>query len=224
MRTEKVVHDGYVNTRCQWGPGCPDWIKPKKTEHEIDKPEQGLIAKAWGELFPYEDVPDVLSQPCCSQFALSKDRILSIPRERLIYIRDWLLHTDLDDSISGRIFEYTWQALFTNQNVFCPKPHICWCETYGLCFESEQQYNEVEGLRMSMDNKRNQLGAWRRQKEQFDDARTKGDIKTMALLQMPEPGRDLQLMGELNDGAQRLAQARVDAIVRGEHFKYEPKD
>ncbi|KZZ91899.1 hypothetical protein AAP_03118 [Ascosphaera apis ARSEF 7405] len=222
LRDEKVIYDGYVNTRCVWAPGCPDWIKPRKTEPQIDRPEQAEIGKAWTQLFPFEPVPELLGQPCCSQFALSKDRIRSIPRERLMYVRDWLLKTELHDEISGRVFEYMWQVLFTNDNMYCPLQHVCWCETYGLCFENAEHYAKVEALRMSMEAKRNELAAWRRKKVEFDEARSKGDTKALALLQMPKENRDLELLGELEAGSHKMKEEEILAIARGKGYKYEP--
>ncbi|KAI5304114.1 hypothetical protein KEM56_006840 [Ascosphaera pollenicola] len=222
LRDEKVMYDGYVNTRCVWAPGCPDWIKPKNKEPQADKPEQAEIGKAWTQLFPFEPVPELLGQPCCSQFALSKDRVRSIPLERLKYVRDWLLKTDLDDQISGRVFEYMWQVLFTNDHMLCPLQHVCWCETYGLCFESAEHYTKVEDLRMSMEAKRVELATWRIKKAEFDEARSKGDIKALALLQMPKENRDLELMGELQEGARKMKEEEIMAIARGKGYKYKP--
>ncbi|KAI5292388.1 hypothetical protein KEM52_006394 [Ascosphaera acerosa] len=222
LRSEKVIHDGYVNLRCIWAPGCPDWIRPGEKKLKEDKPEQAVFAKAWAQLFPSEPVPSVLSQPCCSQFALSRARARAIPRERLGYIRNWLLSTDLDDALSGRVLEYTWQALFTNNHVFCPQEHVCWCETYGLCFESAEQYAEVEALRVQMEEKRKELVEWRLRVAEFEEARTKGDIEKLASLPMPLEKHDLKLLGELQIGARKMKEAEIMAIARGQGVVYAP--
>ncbi|KAI5280692.1 hypothetical protein KEM54_003573 [Ascosphaera aggregata] len=224
MRSEKVIHDGYVNTRCIWAPGCPDWIEPRTKQHSIEKPEQAEFGKAWSQLFPFEPVPNLLGQACCSQFALSRDRAQSIPRERLIHVRDWLLKTKLDDSLSGRVFEYMWQVLFTNNNVYCPLEHICWCETYGVCFESAEHYAKVEALRRSLESKREELVAWRVKKMEFEEARTKGDAQALSSLRMPKENRDLELIGEIQAGSLKMKEEEIMAIVRGKGYRYEPED
>jgi hypothetical protein len=139
LRSEHVLRNGYVNLRCHHEPGCPDHIHPTTTTAPEDDlasiPEAAVIGHAWGELFPGLPLPRVLSQPCCAQFAVSADRIRTVPREVYRAHRDWLLHTPLEDALSGRVWEYVWQFLFTGEWEVCPPQVPCYCEAYGVCLE-----------------------------------------------------------------------------------------
>lgn len=150
LSVARVIREGYMNMRCHLDPGCPAHIRPLAAHEDINVPEAVIIGRAWTELFPDQRIPDVLSQACCAQLALSRDRIHTHPRERYIFLRDWLLNTDLENNISGRIFEYVWQYLWTGAYEFCPKEHICYCDGYGICFGGEDAYAayfELEGKR-----------------------------------------------------------------------------
>ncbi|KAI9750105.1 MAG: hypothetical protein M1815_002023 [Lichina confinis] len=131
----RVVQEGYVNLRCQWKIGCPAHLHPLS-----DIPDmfglQAVVREQWPLLFPDDDaaVPETLAHPCCGQFAVSRERLLSVPRERFVAYRDWLLQSPLPDHLSGRLWEYLWQYVFAGKAVLCPEEHICYCQGYGLCF------------------------------------------------------------------------------------------
>ena len=144
-----VARRGYANMRCHWDPGCPDWLRPDRKEESMGKQEEAVLAQCWNELFPTSPLPESLSQPCCAQFALSRDRIHSIPLGRYTFYRDWILRTPLSDYISGRIWEYTWQFLFTNHSNLCPAEHLCYCDGFGVCFGGEAEYRgHMDRLRL----------------------------------------------------------------------------
>lgn len=56
--------------------------------------------------------------------------------EDYVAYRDWLLQTELEDSLSGRVWEYVWQWLFTGQSEYCPEVR-CYCDAYGVCFDAD---------------------------------------------------------------------------------------
>lgn len=141
LSPERVTRNGYMNLRCHWDPGCPDWLKPAEMDYDEYKREQQILATSWPELFPDEQTPTILAQPCCAQFAVSRERIQSVPKERFISLRDWLLHTDLDDFLSGRLFEYTWQYLFTSSPIYCPSMSVCYCDGFGICFGDPEKFD-----------------------------------------------------------------------------------
>lgn len=142
LRPEHVVRTGYMPARCHLDYGCPDWIQLARPEVDFDsraKPEEkSYTIEVWKQLHPGELVPHALSQPCCAQFAVSRERILANPIQRYIHYRSWLIQTELDDQTSGRIFEYTWQYIFTRQHQYCPETHVCYCSGYGICFGSHK--------------------------------------------------------------------------------------
>jgi hypothetical protein len=166
LSSPKVVRDGYMNLRCHLDPGCPDHIHPSSPSEEQDtqlnRPEEAIVGQAWLELFPDESQPpSVLSQPCCGQFALSAERIRAIPLARYVFFRDWLLDTTLEDSLSGRVWEYVWQYIFAGVHEFCPEEHLCYCDGYGVCFGGKAQFDAWFALRekkKDLSTERDELG------------------------------------------------------------------
>ncbi|KAL8972919.1 MAG: hypothetical protein Q9183_000270 [Haloplaca sp. 2 TL-2023] len=141
-----VMRQGYVNMRCHWSPGCPEWLRPSSSGDTLGKQEEAVLDRCWRELFPFDELPSFLAQPCCAQFALSNDRIRSIPRSRYVFYRDWILRTPLSDYVSGRIWEYSWQYLFTKNSAHCPQEHICYCDGFGICFGGDVPYRHYVEL------------------------------------------------------------------------------
>ena len=146
LSNEHVVREGFVNMRCAWAPGCPQWLYFNSTEELMVKQEETYLARSWKELFPLDPLPSYLAQPCCAQFAVSSERIRSIPRSRFVFYRDWMMKTPLTDYVSGRIMEYSWQYIFTGKGAICPAEHICHCDTYGICFGGSIQYGHCVQL------------------------------------------------------------------------------
>jgi hypothetical protein len=138
-----VARKGYFNSRCHHDPGCPDWLHVDRPKAEWDlikkNEERYFTSKVWRELHPFAPLPTAISQPCCAQFAVSRERIRAQPRSEYIRYRDWLLWTNLQDEISGRIMEYTWQYIFTGQSELCPPQHECYCDGYGICYGGEAE-------------------------------------------------------------------------------------
>ncbi|KAI4119538.1 MAG: hypothetical protein LQ345_000600 [Seirophora villosa] len=142
LNNAHVVREGYVNMRCHWSPGCPEWLRTNTGQDTLGKQEESVLERCWQELFPFDPLPSFLAQPCCAQFALSKARVLSLPRSRYIFYRDWILKTPLSDYISGRIWEYSWQYLFTKDSARCPAEHVCYCDGFGVCFGGDLAYKQ----------------------------------------------------------------------------------
>ena len=147
LNSDYVTRKGYVNMRCEWYPGCPEWLHPDNAKESLAKQEEEVLSRSWKELFPTSPIPKALGQACCAQFALSRERILSISLSRYIFYRDWVMRTPLSNYISGRIWEYTWQFLFTGQSTVCPAEHICYCDGFGVCFGGDSEYKDFERLR-----------------------------------------------------------------------------
>lgn len=140
MRDDRIARVGYMNSRCHLDPGCPDWIhldRPPLDFDMVKKPEeQHFSFELWAQLFPGHRAPPVLSQPCCAQFAVSRERVRDNPKTFYEHLRQWLLETRLEDADSGRVFEYMWQYIFARNPEHCPAPHSCYCDGYGICFGS----------------------------------------------------------------------------------------
>lgn len=158
LNSAHVMRAGYMNMRCHWSPGCPEWLRPSGRQDSISKQEETVLGQCWRELFPFDPLPVFLAQPCCAQFALSKSRILSIPRSRYVFYRDWIMRTPLTDYISGRIWEYSWQYLFTKNAAHCPAEHVCYCDGFGVCFGGEAPYSQYVELLASRTKLAEELG------------------------------------------------------------------
>jgi hypothetical protein len=106
--------EGYVNIRCAWSLGCPNEIKPleEEGEHREAVHAGGDYKNAFQHLFPDKAVPEYVGVSCCAQFAATKEKIRERKKSEYKRYRDWLIETDLKDSISGRIFEYSWHSTF----------------------------------------------------------------------------------------------------------------
>lgn len=219
LSRQRVWREGFVNMRCSWQPGCPDWMHPGETEKNDYKKEEVLIAKSWSELFPLDEVPTVLAQPCCAQFALSKERIQSKPYAQYIWYRDWLFNTRLTDDLSGRIWEYVWQFVFTGQNVYCPKESICFCDQYGTCFGGEEEYEDFIVLKNELGDRERDLREWEEKKKARQDAEDKGDQTQLDELERVEEGKDEEYRKEIDRLRPLVDKRKYEAEVRGKDPK-----
>ncbi|PNS15284.1 hypothetical protein CAC42_8285 [Sphaceloma murrayae] len=217
LKPETVVRDGYMNLRCHWVPGCPDWLfLHQDTAENIQKNERKQISERWSELFPLDEMPQVLSQPCCAQFAVSRDRILAIPKQRYVYLRTWILRTPLQDYHSGRVFEYLWQYIFTGNGVVCPTMHTCYCEGFGICFDGEEQFDkwfELRYQKAEMESRMRKLRGKPGQEVAKSDKSDKASHKALVELGKDASVDDMQAaVTALKSEMQRL---RDEAFLRG---------
>ena len=230
LSSERVLRNGYMNMRCHWMPGCPEWIHPGEVEPDKEKLEQSMIAEAWAELFPGKSIPQVLAQPCCSQFALSRDRILSIPKETYEHYRRWLLRSPIRDTMSGRIFEYIWQVVFADTAIFCPNQRSCYCDGFGVCFEDEASFDKWFELRFHKREAEARLAEWEDKAAKIEAYRVPGgdgtsgsdgdggwsqDLEGAKDIEIPEPGRDEELRTTIRELDADLEYRRLLAIQRG---------
>jgi hypothetical protein len=116
----EVQRREFLNLRVTWGVGCSTGsINTSRVLEESvhDPPEEKAMQEAFRVNFNVYNVPEILATPCCSQIAVTKDKILSVPREQYQHHIKWLLDTRLPDHISGRIWEHLWQYLFLQKAV-----------------------------------------------------------------------------------------------------------
>lgn len=117
LQLDFVQRSGYVNLRCIQAPGCPAEIQPFRTQHGEHEDVDLAFPGAWNHFFNGTEVPPVIATPCCAQFAVSKDQVLKRPLEEYVRMREWLYATELEDGVSGRIFEYLWHIIFGKEAV-----------------------------------------------------------------------------------------------------------
>jgi hypothetical protein len=177
LSSARVIREGYMNLRCQWYPGCPGWLHLDAQTEDEEKKEEVLVADAWLELFPHDPRPEVLGQPCCSQFALSRERIKEIPLKEYVRLRKWIINTKLRNSMSGRIFEYLWQYLWTGSATVCPSMHACYCDGYGTCFASEEKFQEWFQMRYYIRQDEWRLLGWELQEQTYEELMRRRRVK-----------------------------------------------
>ena len=107
LQLDYVRRNGYVNLRCNWSPGCDFG----------DRHNAHVTPEIWEELFTGTPFPGEVGAACCAQFAVSQEQVLKRPLRDYKNYRQWLLDTDLTDRKSGRVFEYSWQIVFSKDAV-----------------------------------------------------------------------------------------------------------
>lgn len=172
-------------------------MRPGSIEEDVNKQEETLLARSWLELFPNNAIPNVLAQPCCAQFAISRDRIRSLPLARYVCFRDWLLRTSLSDYISGRVWEYMWQYIFTGENVLCPKEHVCYCDGFGVCFAGEEEYEAYWVKNRERVGLERELQEWREENEKMKRVPKEEWSQEMIARFANSIGGDLELEGKI---------------------------
>ncbi|CAK1354544.1 hypothetical protein CB0940_01618 [Cercospora beticola] len=220
LSPERVTREGYMNLRCHWDPGCPVWLHPGATKDNYDKPEEHLLADCWSELFPMDPVPKVLAQPCCAQFAVSRERILETPKMRYVVMRDWLIRTELTDYLSGRIFEHIWQYIFTASPIHCPSMSACYCDGYGLCFGGPKEFDYYFELNYHVQELQKEFKAWRKKADAIAKATSaNGNVDEAATLEIPEVGKDRELLDQIEALESEMRKLKDQALIRGQDPK-----
>ena len=103
----EVQRRGFVNLRVTWGIGCSSGsINTTRVFENSGVTEEREMREAFRANFNVYNVPEILATPCCSQIAVTKERIQSVPREQYQHHINWLLKTGLKDEISGRTWEH----------------------------------------------------------------------------------------------------------------------
>ncbi|KAL9114245.1 MAG: hypothetical protein Q9227_001667 [Pyrenula ochraceoflavens] len=148
-----VQQTGYFNLKCEELPGCVTHINLTSDDYDPFIRELGTLRDTWPELHPDVPMPETLGAPCCSQFAVTRELLQRISRERWERYREWVVKTWLSDDLVGRVWEYTWHFILTGEAGRCPVQRECFCRAYGVCFGKEGELEkwlerkkaEVEG-------------------------------------------------------------------------------
>lgn len=227
LSPERVTREGYMNMRCQWDPGCPDWLHPTTVNFDEHKPEERFLFESWTELFPSVQIPTTLAQPCGAQFAVSRERILSIPRVRFISLRNWLLRTDLDDFLSGRIFEYTWQFIFSSSPLHCPSMSACYCDGYGLCFGDAEKFDHYFELMHYLKRYQDELDDLNEKVRSAAEADSVPDAEELSgadVKQLPDSGREKWLKRKVEEMQSDMRQRKENAWKMGRDARQRAKE
>jgi uncharacterized protein DUF3431 len=213
---QRVIREGYVNLRCSWFPGCPSWLNTSSSAPaDPQKREQPLIPTLWPQLFPTAPLPLALAAPCCSQFALSRSRIRSVPRAEYERLRAFILATRTPDDLLGRVFEYVWQYLWTGAAVVCPGQHSCYCDLYGACFDDEEEFQAWFEGRWRIRVAEREVEQWRVKEEERNELLAKGDGGRAEQVVLAPEGRVEELMVEIDRWWMKLLERRKIALEKG---------
>ncbi|KAK6003494.1 hypothetical protein QM012_009265 [Aureobasidium pullulans] len=117
LNVDFVQRNGYANLRCLPSPGCPDEVRPFREPMDESKTTEVAFAAAWREIFNNDDVPEVVGVACCAQFAVSRQQVLRRTKDEYLHMHAWLMSTELDDQVAGRVFEYLWHIIFGQESV-----------------------------------------------------------------------------------------------------------
>jgi hypothetical protein len=168
----EVQRRQFLNLRVTWGTGCSSGSinTSRYMDENPSAGEEKEMRETFQANFNIYDIPQILATPCCSQIAVTKERILSVPRDQYAHHIDWLLETKLDDNLSGRTWEHMWQYLFLHKAIDCPLEHRAYCTLYHICFGGREQYDEWIELMQGKDKLNKELQTI---KERDDEAESR---------------------------------------------------
>ncbi|KAI1339839.1 hypothetical protein F5Y15DRAFT_415759 [Xylariaceae sp. FL0016] len=122
LRTQYVVDEGFVSTRCLGN--CENVmpvaqkVPPLAGLRKKTPRDEQLSALLNVFLEPgREAVPEVIAAPCCAQFAASREAIQGRSRDWWAQLRQWLIETPLPSAQSGRLIEWTWHIWLGQESV-----------------------------------------------------------------------------------------------------------
>ncbi|KAF7958144.1 hypothetical protein EAE96_003706 [Botrytis aclada] len=93
------------------------------------------IISLFHKSFPEKEVPNKLSAPC-NEFAVSRDAIRSVPRERFLHLAN-LLRPTCAESDAGKEWGVMWPHLFLQDNRNEIAPSEALCQGWGICLGAE---------------------------------------------------------------------------------------
>ena len=141
------------------------------------------------------------------------------PKVTYEFYRDWIIRTELSDYISGRVWEYLWQVIFTGNGTYCPSQSACYCDGYGLCFGGERQFEDFYEILLKKSNLERQLKDWQSKSSKIDRLREQGMLDESSDIEVPPAGQDVQLEYEIVS-LERDLDLRIDqALERGKDPK-----
>jgi hypothetical protein len=195
-----VMERGYANLRVSWDNACPAYINTTVKELEEESTREAFLANFGSASGRPDEVPEILAQPCCSQFAVTRDAIRSVPRDHYARYIKWLLDSNIEDSMLGRAWEHMFQWLFTKKAVDCPTEWRTYCKMYHICFDGKTEYEKY----LHLDELRADL----------IDRYDVGILKTIWNWNFGTRKKDL--VREINAISQRISWLKQHAQVRGE--------
>lgn len=143
LNLESLERRGYINLRCSLDSGCTadttlgsghPWIEFKPLRDIVG----GMMSLFWAsrmEPYGFGTYPTDLSQPCCAQFAVTREAVLAHPLEFYKHFREpleWEVEAgkiafgwNWDKYHAGTVYEYLWHVVFGQDPVYCPSEDVC---------------------------------------------------------------------------------------------------
>lgn len=101
----------------------------------------------------------------------------------------------------------------------CPKEHLCYCDGFGVCFGSEEEYDAFYKRNRERVRLEEELKKWREDSEKIRQLREEGKSDEIRAIEEPEIGRDLELEGRIKglqawcDKRRQLAKEHGDVAM-----------
>lgn len=76
-------------------------------------------------------MPEDVNSACCAQFVVVKEAVYTRTKEKYMEWLHWLLHTGLEDRLSGMVFERLWHFILGTAPVDCESAERCFCNIYN---------------------------------------------------------------------------------------------
>lgn len=132
-----------------------------------NKPEEIHFASSLASLFPQLQgpIPEMLSAPCCSQFAVTRRAIHRIPRQQYADFVRWLEDAKLGSDITGRVWERVWHWMWLGKAQECPVEWKALCLGWGVCFDDRAGFDIWRDL---INEKKGIDEIWRSEEEEKD--------------------------------------------------------
>jgi len=112
--------------------------------------------------------------------------------------------------LSGRIWEYIWQFVFTGRSVFCPVEHVCYCDGFGVCFGGREKYEAWHALRRERDRFAHEVSLWEAQKK-----KSEWSGGALEEWRMPDLARKEEMESQIERLQLLMSEQVAEAIERG---------
>ena len=89
LRRDHVVDKGFINLRCDWKRGCPDFFQMNISDSDPWYNRVQWTKNAYRELFPGHLMPSSVAVPGGGQFAVTQEMVYRVPFDRLVFFRNW---------------------------------------------------------------------------------------------------------------------------------------
>ncbi|KAJ5510982.1 hypothetical protein N7453_003085 [Penicillium expansum] len=194
LNLNRVIREGYMNTRCGFGPGCPAWMHPGALEEDESKQEETMLARAWGELFPIR------------RFHLSW-------RSRAVRNSPY----PVIESTLFRVPVYLYR-----EPVLCVDESVCLCDGYGFCFGGNEELNAYREAETKKNDIQRELDNWMWLSDMGFDPPVEED--GIPEPDDPEGEKGNELFDQLQEKQQELVSTLLAAIERGKNPQYRAQE